>query len=389
MQDMPIVIIGAGIGGLTAALALQQAGRKVAIYEQTVTLGDVGAGLTLASNGSRIVQHLGLGTVLEESGVIPERGAVKHYRTGRTLVDIPRGQTQIERYGAPYCQIHRADLHDAMVAAVRANDPGCLHLGYRLVEFAQTGDVVTALFENGATAQTGLLVGCDGIRSVVRSKLFGDEEPRFTGYVAWRGLVPMERLSPELVVPDSAVWIGPGHFLTRYKIRRGEFLNYVAIARTNSWVEEGWAVPSTVEAVLAAYRDFEPAARGILMATPPGQCFKWGIFEREPLHEWSRGRVTLLGDAAHPTTPFLGQGAVMALEDGIVLARSVTESATVDEALRRYEAARVERSVAVMIESRENGEHLTTCDPDRYDDSVHRNEETLDLAPYNAMTIAI
>src|SRR5690606_10705494 len=158
-------------------------------------------------NGSRIDQHLGLGTVLEESGVIPERGAVKHYRTGRTLVDIPRGQTQIERYGAPYCQIHRADLHDAMVAAVRANDPGCLHLGYRLVEFAQTGDVVTALFENGATAQTGLLVGCDGIRSVVRSKLFGDEEPRFTGCVAWRGLVPMERLSPELVVPDSAVWI--------------------------------------------------------------------------------------------------------------------------------------------------------------------------------------
>ena len=146
--------------------------------------------------------------------------------------------------------------------------------------------------------------------------------------MAWRGLVPMERLSASLLVPDSAVWIGPGHFLTRYKIRRGELLNYIAMARTNSWVEEGWSVRSTVEALLAEFRDFEPAARSILMATPPDQCFKWGIFDRDPLPVWSSGRVTLLGDAAHPTTPFLGQGAAMALEDALVLTRALVAAPT-------------------------------------------------------------
>jgi len=389
VKDLHVLIAGAGIGGLATALALQRAGIKVSLYEQAATLGEVGAGLTLASNASRILQHLGLGAVLEDLAVIPARGAVKHFRTGRTLVDIPRGTTQVERFGAPYCQIHRNDLHQALVAAVQSADRGCLHLGCKLEDFGQDTQGVTALFSNGQTARGDLLVGCDGIRSTVRSRLFGTEDPRFTGYVAWRGLVPMERLSASLVVPDSAVWIGPGHFLTRYKIRRGELLNYIAIARTNGWVEEGWSVRSTVDALLAEFRDFEPSARSILMATPPDQCFKWGIFDRDPLPVWSTGRVTLLGDAAHPTTPFLGQGAAIALEDGIVLARAIVAAGSVAEALARYEQARVARANAVLVASRENGLNLTTTDPDRYDEETHRNEESLDLASYDAVTVPV
>jgi len=389
LHQLHVLIAGAGIGGLATALALQRAGIKVSLYEQAATLGEVGAGLTLASNASRILQHLGLGAVLEDLAVIPARGAVKHFRTGRTLVDIPRGTTQVERFGAPYCQIHRNDLHQALVAAVQSADRGCLHLGCKLEDFGQDTQGVTALFSNGQTARGDLLVGCDGIRSTVRSRLFGTEDPRFTGYVAWRGLVPMERLSASLVVPDSAVWIGPGHFLTRYKIRRGELLNYIAIARTNGWVEEGWSVRSTVDALLAEFRDFEPSARSILMATPPDQCFKWGIFDRDPLPVWSTGRVTLLGDAAHPTTPFLGQGAAIALEDGIVLARAIVAAGSVAEALARYEQARVARANAVLVASRENGLNLTTTDPDRYDEETHRNEESLDLASYDAVTVPV
>lgn len=389
MQQLHVLVVGAGIGGLATALALQRAGIRVSVYEQAPVLGEVGAGLTLASNASRVIQHLGLGHVLDELAVIPQRGAVKHYRTGRTLVDIPRGTTQVERFGAPYCQIHRNDLHQALVATVSRNDLGCLNLGCTLADFGQDEGGVTALFTNGTTARGDLLAGCDGIRSTVRGRLFGTEDPRFTGYVAWRGLVPMERLSAALVVPDSAVWIGPGHFLTRYKIRRGELLNYIAIARTNAWAEEGWAVRSTVDALLAEFREFEPTARSILMATPPDQLFKWGIFDREPLPRWSSGRTTLLGDAAHPTTPFLGQGAAMALEDALVFARAVAAADTVGEALGRYEAARVERANGVLLASRDNGINLTTQDPDRYDEATHRNEESLDLAGYDAVTVPV
>lgn len=389
MKDLHVLVAGAGIGGLTIALALQRAGIRVSIYEQAAALGEVGAGLTLASNASRILQHLGLGAVLDDLAVIPGRGAVKHYRTGRTLVDIPRGTTQVERFGAPYCQIHRNDLHQALAAAVQSGDRDCLHLGCTLEDFGQDSQVVTALFRDGQTARGDLLIGCDGIRSTVRARLFGTEDPRFTGYVAWRGLVPMERLSASLVVPDSAVWIGPGHFLTRYKIRRGELLNYIAIARTSGWVEEGWSVRSTVDALLAEFRDFEPTARSILMATPPDQCFKWGIFDRDPLPVWSTGRVTLLGDAAHPTTPFLGQGAAIALEDAMVLARAIVAAGSVAEALARYEKARVARANGVLVASRENGLNLTTTDPDRYDEETHRNEESLDLASYDAVNVPV
>lgn len=389
MERLHVLIIGAGIGGLTTALALQRRGARVSIYEQVAALSEVGAGLTLASNGTVILQHLGLGAVLDDLGVVPGRGAVKDYRNGRILVDIPRGSTQVERFGAPYCQIHRNDLHQALVAAVQSADRNCLHLGCSLEDFGQDEQGVTAVFANGRTARGDVLIGCDGIRSTVRARLFGSEDPRFTGYVAWRGLVPIERLAASALVPDSAVWIGPGHFLTRYKIRRGQLLNYVAMARTSTWVEEGWAVRSTVESLLSEFRDFEPGARSILMATPPEQCFKWGIFDRDPLPSWTTGRVTLLGDAAHPTTPFLGQGAALALEDGLVLARALLAAGSVTEALARYERARVARANFVLLASRENGINLTTTDPDRYDEATHRNEESLDLASYNAVTVPV
>jgi len=389
VQRLHVLIAGGGIGGLTTALALQQAGIRVSVYEQAPVLGEVGAGLTLASNGSLVLQHLGLGPVLDDLAVVPDHGAVKHYRTGRTLVEIPRGNTQVERFGAPYCQIHRNDLHEALVAAVRSADPDCLHLGCTFEDFGQDANGVTALFSNARTVRGDLLVGCDGIRSTVRARLFGAGEPRFTGYVAWRGLIPMERMTEAMIVPDSAVWIGPGHFLTRYKIRRGELLNYIGIARTNSWVDEGWSVRSSIDALLAEFRDFEPVARSILLATPPGQCFKWGLFERDPLPTWTSGRVTLLGDAAHPTTPFLGQGAVMALEDALLFARAVAAAGSVTEALARYEQARVARANLVMLASRDNGIQLTTTDPDRYDAESHRNEESLGLASYNAVTAPV
>jgi salicylate hydroxylase len=389
MHSDDVVIIGAGIGGLTLALALQRAGIGVAIYEQVSELTEVGAGLTVASNGTAVLQHLGLGPAMRQFAMVPQRGAIMHYSTGQVLVDIPRGVTQMKKYGSPYCQMHRADLQQALLKLILANDPGCIHLEHTFVDLSQTASGVTAKFSNGRTANAGILVGCDGIKSTVRARLFGAEAPVFTGYVAWRGLVPMESLPDGLIDPDSAIFTGPGHFFTRYRVSAGRLLNYVATARTDEWADEGWTVPSTVAAVMQEFDAFHPDIKTIIAATPAEECFKWGIFDRPPLPAWTVGRATLLGDAAHPMTPFLGQGAVMALEDAMVFARAVQAANTTIDGLHDYEIARRARTAFVFEESRLSGEQLTSFNPDAYDAEVHRNEESLDLAAYNAVTVPI
>ena len=388
MSQPDILIIGAGIGGLTTALALGRAGLPVRVFEAAPALGEVGAGLTLAANASAVLQQLGLGPVLDEFAVIPARGAVMHYRSERLLVDIPRGAATMH-HGAPYCQIHRADLHGGLIESLNEQPAVRIELGKALTSMSQNETSVTAHFSDDSSASGALLIGCDGIRSATRRQLFGDESPRFTGYVAWRGLIPIERLDAASIVPDSAVWQGPGHFLTRYKIRRGELLNYVAIARAGQWTDEGWSVRSSVDEVLAEFADFNARARTMIAATPADGLYKWGIFDREPLPHWTEGRITLLGDAAHPMTPFLGQGAAMAIEDAMILNRAIEVDGPIPAALDRYEAARRERTTAVLLESRANGERLTNYNPDLFSARVHRNEESLGLAGYDAMHVAI
>jgi len=389
MKDLHILIIGAGIGGLTTALALQRAGYRVSVYEAAPELGELGAGLTVASNGSMVLQHLGLGSVLDASACKPDVGAVHHYRDGRTLVDVPHGEQTIRKFGAPYCQIHRADLHNGLIDAVRANDPDCIHLDHTFTDLSESGSEITAHFTDRTAVTGDLLIGCDGIHSAVRARLFGEDHPRFTGYTAWRGVIPIDDLPAGLIDPDTAVFVGPGHFFTRYKIRAGELLNYVATARTDAWAEEGWSVRSTVDAVQKEFAEFASHVQTILAATPPDECYRWGIFERRPLADWSMGRATLLGDAAHPISPFLGQGAVMALEDAMIVARCLNAAHSIGEALERYESARKERIDFVYIESQKAGENLTTFNPDAYTPESHKNEETLGLAGYNAVTVAI
>ncbi|MFQ5634779.1 MAG: FAD-dependent monooxygenase [Gammaproteobacteria bacterium] len=386
MKDTDVLIIGAGIGGLAAALALQQAGRRVSVYEASDELSEIGAGLTVASNGCIVLQHLGLASLLDELACAPESGAVQHFRDGRTLVHIPHGDDTRRKFGAPYCQIHRADLHRGLIDAVRANDPDCIHPGHKFTDLDETGDGITAHFADRPSVSGDLLIGCDGIRSAVRTRLFGADDPRFTGYAAWRGVVPVDALPPGSIEPDTALLMGPGHIFTRYKVRAGELLNYVATARTDSWAEEGWSVPSTVAAVQAEFGDYCEQVQTILAATPPDECYRWGIFDRPPLRRWSAGRAVLLGDAAHPMSPFLGQGAVMALEDAVILTRCLVAADNLRAAFDRYENARRSRVGFVFRESRRAGDRLTSFDPDTYAPDQHDTEESLGLAAYNAVT---
>jgi salicylate hydroxylase len=389
MKNLHTLIIGAGIGGLTAALALQRAGFRVSVFEKAPELGEVGAGVTITPNGSHVLDHLLGPVVLGRICGVPAAGAMKHGRTGENLVNTGRGEGPRKKYGAAYYQVHRADLHAALAQAVRENDAQAIHPDHAFERLENSADGVTAMFEGGRPVAGDVLIGCDGIRSDVRQALWGPEEVKFTGYIAWRGLVPMERLNPSWVVPDSAAYVGRGRTFARYKVRQGTLVNYVAFSKRDEWAAESWSVHSEVSDVLREFNDFCTEVHEILAATPPENCFRWGLFDRQPLPRWTQGRATLLGDAAHPMTPFLAQGAAMAIEDGMVLARAFAAAADWREALARYEAARRERGSFVMLESHKNALRMYTRDPDNYDAGRHFNAESLGLYDYNPLTVSI
>jgi len=381
----PTAIIGAGLGGLTLALALARSGQRVTLYEQADRLGEVGAGITLSPNSSKVLQHLGLGEAIERLGFAPGRQWTQNWRTGEVILEYERGPELSARYGAPYLHIHRADLHSVLVEALQQAQPDAIALGYRLVHAEADG---TARFANRHQARADILVGADGLHSVVRRSLFGDVRPSFTGQVAWRGIVPAERLAEEVRRMVPGIHVGPGRLFMRYPVRQGALLNYAAFVELEGWEEESWSIPSTAEELLARFEGWDETVRAIIGATPAGQLYKWALHTRQPLDTWVAGRVTLLGDAAHAMLPFMGQGAATAIEDAMVLARCLAAFPR-DEALRRYEAARLERTTMVQTQSRLLGLKFQGKDPDMLGRGPLQNEETLGLFGYDAVTVPI
>ncbi len=388
MKDLNIAIVGAGIGGLTAALAMQKLGLRVTVYEQAPQLAEVGAGLSLSPTAVHGLNWLGLHEVLDTKAYKPEDQCVRHYQDARPLGWINRGQSLLERYGERYYLIHRADLHDGLAAQVRANDPQAIVLNRRFSALVQDQAGVQLQFADGGAAQADVLVGADGSRSAVRNALFGALEPQYTGYIAWRGLVPMALVPPEILEPPSGIFLGPGHLVNRYPVRNGELLNFVAFAERAAWSEEGWSIRSSVEELLTEFEGWTPWVRRFMELVPPDLLYKWGLFDREPLAGWSRGNATLLGDAAHPILPFLGHGAVLAIEDGVVLGRALAASDTVPEALQRYEAARRERATFVVHESRKAGKQFHAPDTNTYRQRTGGKaaDEGIGLFSYNPVT---
>jgi salicylate hydroxylase len=376
-MSFDVILVGAGIGGLTAALALQQQGMRVAVCEQASEPFVGGAGLRIGASGIKVLRQLGLGTALEDLATHPAHIAIRHFQTGRLLAETGTG--------ADAChQISRADLQRALIAAMQSNDRDCLRTGHALTDIGQDGDSVSALFTGRQMLRASLLVACDGLRSAMRMRLFGDEQPRFTGYQLWQGQVPMSHLAATApALGDAAVWIGPGQQLSCGTVCRGSRLAWLALARSNRWTDEGWIRPSGVDSVLAAFRGFDAVARSVLMATPPGECLARGVFVRDPLPAWTQGRVALLGDAAHPVAPFLECATDLALEDALVLARAITAAGTTPEALQRYATARIPRATALMQAAETRGVRLTTLNPD-----THESGTTEDPA-YDPVTVPV
>ena len=389
MKDLDIAIVGAGIAGLTAARALQTFGFRVRVYEQASRLGEVGAGLTISPNATHVLNAIGLEGVLERIGMRPTRGGVKHWRTGELLVEIPRGQDMLARYGAAYYQVHRADLHAALAEAIQAHDPGTIVLGRCFESLLDDGQRVQLRFAGGASATAAVAIGADGLRSNVRQSLFGAQQPKFTGYIAYRGLVPVSRLPAGIINPTSCLSTGPGRSFTRYLLRGGTLVNFVGLCERHDWAEEGWSIRASVEEVLAEYADWYEDVRTIIRHTPPEGLIKWALFDREPLARWTVGRVALLGDAAHPMLPFLGQGAAMGIEDAMLLARAFDAAGSVDEALRRYVEARQARTTWVMQQSRETARTYHSGRSENFQPGRHVSAESLGIMTYNPAAVPV
>lgn len=384
MKDLEISIVGAGIGGLAAALGLQRAGFRVRVHEQAPRLMQVGAGLSLSPSAAHGLRSLGLGPVLDEHAYAPEDQFIRAGDDGRVLMLTNRGRRLFDRYGERYYLIHRADLHEGLAAAVRVNDPEAIRLDRRLVHIAGTGDRTRLEFADGSAEQAQALIAADGSRSIVREQLFGPGAPQFTGYVAWRAQIPMERV-PVRLEPRSGIFVGAKNHMNVYPMQKGRLLNVVAFAERTEWTEEGWSIRSTVDELYSHFDDWCDDVRAIVKSIPEGSLFKWGLFDREPLAIWSRDNATLLGDAAHPVLPFLGHGAVLAIEDGVVLARAFAASSSVTEALKRYETARRERATLVFNESRRAVRKFHAADPAKFTRSVNSQpvDEALGLFAYD------
>lgn len=367
---MKVLIVGAGIGGLTAALAALKRGFDVEVYEQAAELREVGAGLQLSANGTRVFYELGVGEALKAHSCEAAGKEIRLWNTGETWKLFDLGKVSLERYGYPYFTVYRPDLLEVLLAAIGRDR---VHLGAKCVGFTQTADRVRAEFENHPPVTGEVLIGADGVHSQVRQSLFGQDRPQFTGIVVWRGIVPMEKLPEHMARMVGSNWVGPGAHVVHYPLRAGKVMNFVGALERGDWQVESWSARGTTEELAADFTGWHQDVQALIRNIP--SPYKWALMTRPPMGRWSAGRVTLLGDACHSMVPFLAQGAVMAIEDGFVLGRCLKKYADAEVALTRYEDARRERTRKAVEGSSANigrFHHPALADPAKAREYVER-----------------
>ena len=351
-SNFKVLIAGGGIGGITALLALRQRGIAAELFEQAEKFSQVGAGLQVSGNATRVLRRLGLGDALARVAYYPEGRDYRAWDTGDRLYYTPLGKRAEQHFGAPYYTAHRADLLDVLLGGVGTDG---FHLGSRIERFEQDDRGVTITLAGGRTATGDILIGADGIHSTVRGQIFGKELPRYTGNVAWRGLVPAERVAHLDIAKVTGVWMGPNRSIVQYYIAAGRTFNWIGISRSAPPARESWLAEGRIEDALAEYSGWHDTIRTIIAATP--RVLRQALYDREPLPDWRQGRVVLLGDAAHPMMPFYAQGAAQSIEDAYVLAGCIAAATDNPQAgLARYVTLRQPRTAWMQGLSRREEE---------------------------------
>ena len=348
-----IAIAGGGIGGLVAALALVQHGQRVRIFEQAAELREAGAGVQISPNGCRVLAALGLLDEARAIGVEPDGKEIRLWNSGETWPLFDLGATAARDYGLPYLLLHRADLQALLRDALSQAAPGALALGHRLAAVEQDAASVTLIFAGGARESADILVGADGVHSTVRDAVAEPARARFTGCMAWRGVVPTECLPDQFRRPVGVNWVGPGRHVVTYPLRRGELINFVGVVERGDWTVESWTERGSREECARDFEGWHPDVQTLINNID--KHYRWALLSRPPLERWCRGRIALLGDACHPMLPFMAQGAVMAMEDGLVLARALTDvPGDPARAFAAYEHARIARANRCVVAADRN-----------------------------------
>jgi salicylate hydroxylase len=355
-RGLKVVVVGAGIGGLTAAAALHQKGIEVEVYEKARELGEVGAGLQIAPNAVKVIRALGLEPEFMEVAAEPLERLSIQWDSGEVRVREKFKGPMQEVFGARYHTAHRADLHRLLLSKVPES---AVHTGVACESVANTPNGAVLRTSDGREVEADILIGADGIRSVVRRELFGARTPRFTNQVCWRIILPMEELrlaADKLPVPlngsEYVGWLGPTGHVLFYPLRGGKLLNIFAGRVSSEWASDDWTVASSIDEMLQAYAGWHP---GMLhMLSRAKEAYKWGIYDHDPLTTWVQGRIAVLGDAAHPMMPTLAQGAAMSMEDGMAIARAIdVHRDDPAAALAAFDAERQPRGSKVQLQARQ------------------------------------
>ncbi|MCO8252086.1 UNVERIFIED_CONTAM: FAD-dependent monooxygenase [Comamonas sp. A-3] len=377
-KSLRVGIVGGGIGGVALARSLRLSGIDAYVFERANAFGEIGAGVQMTPNAAKVLRALGLGEELARIGFLPNAMVGRNWDDARELFHTPLREVCPKLFGADFWHVHRADLHAILCQGIPADR---VRFNVSCTGITQLKDKAVAHFSDGTQFEADLIVGADGIHSVVRDSLWGKTPSQYTGHMCWRAVVPVEQHPLPFVTPDASFWMGPKAHIVTYYVKGGAAVNIVAVNESANWVTESWTEPSTREELLAAFEGWHDNIIHLFEKTDAQQIFKWGLFDRDPMTQWSKGNVTLLGDAAHPMLPFLSQGAAMAIEDAYVLATAISHfSGDLNEALNAYEAERRPRTARVQLEARERGRtyHLSTPEEKRKRDEDFQNAQTKD-----------
>ena len=348
------IIVGGGVGGLTAAICLRQIGWDVKVFETAPLSTEIGAGIQISPNGVKILQEIGVMRLLEESLFEPDSIEIRLGKSGRKLVQLPMKDVAADRWGARYVQIHRSDLIVGLNNRLAQLSPNSVETGSEVVSFDDRANTAIIKLQNGKTHEADLVVGADGIHSTIRKQMFGAEKARFTGNVAWRAVIPVERLGGLVPPPTGCIWAGKQRHAVTTRIRSGQTVNFVGIVEHSDWKIEGWKIEGQRADALADFKDWNPTITNLIKKAE--SLHKWALFDRAPLPHWHTGHVALLGDAAHPMLPSMAQGAVQSMEDAYILAQSVASSSSshIPSACNDYFQKRIRRTTKVQKVSMKN-----------------------------------